>query len=204
MDAEPGSAWQSHMGTVQLSSIDGAMRSSEGPVEPISRNCRQCGVNRVPDCGKRARYFNNVGFCAYLNEHRIFYATTDYFFGAIMSPPNEHLSIGQFRILTLNSEVGPYVERVQKNADSERNSFGFLNPNAYRQAAAQGKLFVAIDSDQQLVAHLMFGGVYPFGKVFQIYCLPEFRMSGIAAALMETLIEHFSKLGFLISPNLAF
>ena len=86
--------------------------------------------------------------------------------------------------------VEPYIDRARQGADMERNALGFLPPNAYRQAAEQGKLFIAVDAADLYLGHLMFGGVFPHGKVQQIYCTPEFRRYGVAKALMNELVNY--------------
>jgi GNAT superfamily N-acetyltransferase len=93
------------------------------------------------------------------------------------------------QILEKYSDIEPYVDQVRIGADSEREAFGFLPPNAYSQAAAMGKLYVAVDAEGAFVGHLLFGGVYPHGKVMQIYCKPQWRKYGVAKKLMDKLVD---------------
>ncbi len=51
-------------------------------------------------------------------------------------------------------DVEPYIKQAQAGADSERNSLGFLPPNAYQQAAQQRKLFVAVNEARKYLGHL--------------------------------------------------
>lgn len=103
----------------------------------------------------------------------------------------------KFPILKTFEEVAPYISRAQEGADAERDALGFLPPNAYKQAAEQGKLFVAVNPEGEFLGHLMFGGVFPHGKVMQIYTVPHYRNQGIAQALIEELIDHTQSRSFL-------
>lgn len=94
------------------------------------------------------------------------------------------------RILKSYEDVEPYINHVQAGADTERDALGFLPPIAYRQAAEQEKIFVAVDDAGKFLGHLMFGGVFPHGKVMQIYSVPESRKHGVAQALMDELVKY--------------
>ncbi len=108
------------------------------------------------------------------------------------------------KILKSFSDVEPYIDLASKAADSERDALGFLPPNAYKQAALQEKLFVAVDADGLFLGYLMFGGVFPHGKVMQIFSIPNARRHGIARTLLEELIEHLQIRGYLsISARVA-
>lgn len=101
------------------------------------------------------------------------------------------------RILKSFEDVEPYIDHARTGADTERDAFGFLPPNAYRQAAEQGKLFVAVDADGIFLGHLMFGGRFPHSKVIQIYTAPEFRKHGVAQTLMQELVDYAHDRAFL-------
>jgi len=62
--------------------------------------------------------------------------------------------------------------------------------NAYWQAAVQGKLIVAVDPGGDFIGHLMFGRVFPHGKIMQIYVCPELRKHGIATSLINELVSY--------------
>ena len=67
-------------------------------------------------------------------------------------------------ILKSYRDVEPYIDLARVGADTERDALGFLPPNAYKQAAEQGKLFVAVNYEGKFLGHLMFGGVFPHIK----------------------------------------
>lgn len=108
-----------------------------------------------------------------------------------------HTLSRKFTVLKSFEEVAPYIYRAQEGADAERDALGFLPPNAYRQAGEQGKLFVAVNAESEFLGHLWFGGVFPHGKVMQIYTVPHYRNQGIAQALIEELIDHAQNRSFL-------
>jgi ribosomal protein S18 acetylase RimI-like enzyme len=101
------------------------------------------------------------------------------------------------KILKSYAEVEPYVELVRQGADSERDAFGFLPPDAYRQAAELGKLFVCTKENGEFLGHLMFGGVFPHAKVMQIYSVPRYRKLGVAKMLMDELISFTQERSYL-------
>lgn len=108
------------------------------------------------------------------------------------------------KILKSFSETSQYVEQIQRSADQERSALGFLPQRAYHDAASLEKLYVAVGDEGSFQGHLIFGGVFPLGKVIQVYCVPEFRRSGVTDRLMTELVEHYTDRNFLsISARVA-
>jgi len=103
----------------------------------------------------------------------------------------------KIRILKSYEDIEPYIDMARQGADTERSALGFLPPNAYKQAAEQGKLLIAVDPEGNFLGHLMFGGVFPHGKVIQIYSGPEFRKQGIAQSLINELVKHAHERSYL-------
>ncbi len=88
-------------------------------------------------------------------------------------------------------EVAPFVEFVRKKADSDRNALGFLPQGAYQDAADQGKLIIAFSESvnfETYAGHLLFGGVYPKGTIFQLFVDPAYRRTGIGHRLIRTIV----------------
>lgn len=79
--------------------------------------------------------------------------------------------------------------------------------NAYSEAAASGKLFVAIAGDgdeKQYVGHVMFGAKYPCLQVFQTVVTGNHRRSRVGSLLLQSLIRFAEDHGFLsISAKVA-
>ena len=92
-------------------------------------------------------------------------------------------------ILKAHDKVGPYVADVQRIADANRDSFGFLPAGAYADAASKSRLWIATDGSDEHTLHgyLLFGGHRRWLRVYQIYLAPHFRGQGFAKALLDEL-----------------
>lgn len=102
------------------------------------------------------------------------------------------------KILVARNEIEPFLDRIRKAADSERNSFGFLPISAYDEFAYQGRAIVAVDSqDNGFLGYLLYGGALPQGRVFQTYCSPKSRGQGIARAMLSEAIVRLERDGYL-------
>jgi GNAT superfamily N-acetyltransferase/predicted nucleic acid-binding protein len=89
-------------------------------------------------------------------------------------------------------DVAQFVDLVTKRADQEREALGFLPRRVYQQAAAQEKLLVAIGSEdgaEAYAGHLIFGGVFPSARIFQLFVEPRFRRQGVGRRLVQALIR---------------
>lgn len=97
-------------------------------------------------------------------------------------------------ILKSYTETKDLVEKVQYFADQHRKEFGFLAKTAYEDLALKGQLWVAKQKDSNAISgYLMFGGVYPTIKIFQLFVNPDFRKNGVGQKLLAELIEHGEK-----------
>lgn len=88
------------------------------------------------------------------------------------------------------ADVIPLLNELARHADADKNALGFWPRGAYDEAAYQGKLLVATTSAQSndtYVAHLLYGGVYPHARIFQLYVAPKHRGSGVAKLLVNHL-----------------
>lgn len=97
----------------------------------------------------------------------------------------------EIRIRIQPAEVEAYVETVRASADSERQALGFLHAPAYREAAHQEKLWVAVvktDGGEEYAGHLIFGGVFPRMRIFQIFVKEAWRHHRIGSNLLICLI----------------
>lgn len=102
------------------------------------------------------------------------------------------------QILTTREELDPYIGAIRQAADSERASFGFLPPNAYREFVQQGRAVVAISGlEGELAGYCLYGGVFPQAKIFQTYVAPNFRGQAIGERLLATVLKRLEERGFL-------
>ncbi len=103
----------------------------------------------------------------------------------------------QFKFLHKRSEIFDYVTTVQKEADKEKKSLGFLSLKAYQSAAYSEKIIVAVTNPgKEYAGHIFYGGVFPHARVFQTLVNNKFRRMGLASALIEKLISHLEKQSF--------
>jgi ribosomal protein S18 acetylase RimI-like enzyme/predicted nucleic acid-binding protein len=103
-------------------------------------------------------------------------------------------------ILAGSDSVAAFVDQAQLAADSEKDALGFLPERAFKEAADQGKLLVALvrQGDVAVYAgHLMHGGVFPQARIFQVYTAPQFRRNGIARRLVEAIVRKAESMQFM-------
>jgi ribosomal protein S18 acetylase RimI-like enzyme len=82
------------------------------------------------------------------------------------------------------------INEVRKHADANKRYFGFLPYSAYEELALKGQIWVAVSKDNQsLAGYLIFGGTYPYLKVFQLFVHSGFRKHGIGNLLVRELIK---------------
>lgn len=92
-------------------------------------------------------------------------------------------------------DVLRFLPFVKAGADSAKEELGFLPERVYDDLAISGKLLVAAISasgKETYAGHLMFGGIYPHAKVFQLFVIPGNRGSGIAGRLISHLKERLT------------
>lgn len=92
-------------------------------------------------------------------------------------------------------DVVPFLRFVKAGADSAKEELGFLPEKVYDDLAVSGKLLVAtVTANGQEIygGHLMFGGVYPNAKVFQLFVALGCRGNGIARRLIGHLKERLT------------
>jgi GNAT superfamily N-acetyltransferase len=114
-------------------------------------------------------------------------------------------------ILSRPEDVGAFVEQVQTASDAERDSLGFLPDQVYKAAADQGELLVAVVQEGKesiYTGHLLYGGVFPQARIFQVFTAPQFRLNGIGRRLVEAIVRRAESLQFMsvlanVADNLA-
>ncbi len=104
------------------------------------------------------------------------------------------------RILSKPEEVAVYVDQARAASDTDKDSLGFLPEQAYKEAADQGKLLIAVipqAGDMVFAGHLLHGGVFPQARIFQVFCVPLFRRKGIGRRLVEAIVRRAESLQFM-------
>src|SRR5437868_6809735 len=107
--------------------------------------------------------------------------------------------VGGIAIRMKPHELVPFVSTVAARADAERLALGFMPESVYEEAALQGKLWVATSDTQEptYLGHLLFGGVFPVFRVFQIFIDAAARRRGVGTALISELIHYAESLSYL-------
>jgi GNAT superfamily N-acetyltransferase len=103
-------------------------------------------------------------------------------------------------VLSKPEEVTGYVEQARAAADKDKDSLGFLPERAYREAAEQGKLLIAVvrrNGDSEYAGHLLHGGVFPHARIFQVFTSPKFRRMGIGRRLVEAIVRRMESFQFM-------
>jgi hypothetical protein len=92
-------------------------------------------------------------------------------------------------------DVLSFLPCVKAGADSAKEELGFLPERVYDELAISGKLLVATittDGKETYAGHLMFGGIYPHAKVFQLFVNASHRGCGVAGCLISYLKERLT------------
>lgn len=104
-------------------------------------------------------------------------------------------------------DVIKFLPFIRAGADTAKEELGFLPRDAYNDFAVSGKLLVAIEvicGKETYAGHIMFGGVYPNAKIFQLFITTSNRGRGIAGLLVDHLKRYLTKKQWLsIRANVA-
>ena len=100
----------------------------------------------------------------------------------------------KIQILSKPEDVASLSPIVQKHADANKHSLGFLPKRVYSEMALQSKLLVAVeDRTRKYAGHLLFGGIPPRGRVFQIFVLPRYRQQAVGQLLLRHLVADMER-----------
>lgn len=104
------------------------------------------------------------------------------------------------RILDQPIDVARWVADVQAAADRNKAALGFLPEGVYSEAAEQGKLVIATiqeASQEKYAGHILFGGVYPNARIFQVHVEERYRFQSIGRRLVESVVRRMERDQFL-------
>lgn len=100
-------------------------------------------------------------------------------------------------ILKTYKQTGKFVDDVQQFSDQHRIEFGFLTKAAYEEFALKGQLWIVKEKESNIISgYLIFGGLYPYIKIFQLFVNPEYRSSGVGTKLLDELISYGEKYNY--------
>lgn len=103
-----------------------------------------------------------------------------------------------FNILTRPSEVSYFIDTIQSLADSNKKALGFLPKTAFVDQANNGRLWVAVDTEnKECLGYLMFGGRFPILKIFQLFVSKKNRKKNVGSTLLGKFKAYAEKNHFL-------
>ncbi|MDE1011364.1 MAG: GNAT family N-acetyltransferase, partial [Paraburkholderia fungorum] len=116
--------------------------------------------------------------------------------------PNTKMIVEQHTIDILDryTDVAPFVDSVNKAADSDKNALGFFPSRVFEDFARKEQLFVAVErhaNGMSYAGHLLFEARHPKGRVRQIFVAPALRKHGIATRLLRHLKKHLTDHAFI-------
>lgn len=102
------------------------------------------------------------------------------------------------RIVQSRDDLSRLIGSVKCYADSERRALGFLPEPVYDQALLQGKLLAVVGGrDESYLGHLMYGGTFPYLRIFQVVVVPRYRKRKIGSLLVDRFIMDAERDGYL-------
>jgi len=102
-----------------------------------------------------------------------------------------------FKIITERAQLRAYTDSIREAADSERNSFGFLPPDAYREFVEQRRAVAAVTESGDLIGYSLFGGAGSQAKIFQTYVSPNYRGHSVGTHLLKSVFSRLENSAYL-------
>lgn len=105
-----------------------------------------------------------------------------------------------YRTETDPSTLLQHLPAIRALADAEKEALGFLPEAAYRDAIQQKRLFAMLARENgavEVAGFVFFSGVFPNARIQQVVVGPLHQRSGVASALVGTLVSHLESRGYL-------
>lgn len=105
-----------------------------------------------------------------------------------------------FKIATDRAVAGAFIGDVQRAADTDKESLGFIPASAYPEALRKGEITLVLNDQAQgsvYAGHIWISGVYPHARVVQLFILPEFRGQKLSTRLLRSAIQTAEAGGYL-------
>lgn len=97
-------------------------------------------------------------------------------------------------------ELAELLPQIMSIADGEKEALGFLPLAAFRDACAQRRLIAAVEEIggvKNVIGYILFGGIFPRARVYQIAIAPHQRRFGFARKLIGVLVARLEAAGYL-------
>jgi ribosomal protein S18 acetylase RimI-like enzyme/predicted nucleic acid-binding protein len=95
-----------------------------------------------------------------------------------------------FEVLWHYTDVAEFVAQVVSAADQNKNSLGFLPSSVFDEYARKEQLLVIVErvgGASTYAGHVLFDSRHPKAHILQMFVVPSFRRSGLAAQLLDRL-----------------
>ena len=95
-----------------------------------------------------------------------------------------------FEVLWHYDDVAEFVAQVVSAADQNKNSLGFLPSSVFDEYARKEQLLVIVErggGTSTYAGHVLFDSRHPKAHILQMFVVPAFRRSGLAAQLLDRL-----------------
>ncbi|NVO12973.1 MAG: GNAT family N-acetyltransferase [Rhodoplanes sp.] len=105
-----------------------------------------------------------------------------------------------YRIETEPSVLELHLSAIRAIGDAEKDALGFIPEGGLREAIYRRRLFAMVARDGEtleIAGYILFGGVFPSARVLQIAVSPSHRRSGVASALISSLVTYLEKRGYI-------
>lgn len=105
----------------------------------------------------------------------------------------------RFKIVSGYARTAPFLEDVQKAADTHRNSLGFFPKSVFDEFARRDHLYLFVEELKDgpfYAGHLLFERRFPRTHIVQMFVLPQHRRHGLATKLIDHLKTSLIKDGF--------
>jgi ribosomal protein S18 acetylase RimI-like enzyme len=116
--------------------------------------------------------------------------------GIAQQPANRFI----YRTETDPAALLQHLTAIRALADSEKEALGFLPEAAYRDAIMQKRLRLMLARENgasHVAGFILFSGVFPNARIQAVAVSPEHRRSGIASALVSSLVSHLESRGYI-------
>jgi ribosomal protein S18 acetylase RimI-like enzyme len=116
--------------------------------------------------------------------------------GIAQQPANRFI----YRTETDPAALLQHLTAIRALADSEKEALGFLPEAAYRDAIMQKRLRLMLARENgasHVAGFILFSGVFPNARIQAVAVSPEHRRSGIASALVSSLVSRLESRGYI-------
>jgi len=96
--------------------------------------------------------------------------------------------------------VAKVLPQIIALSNRDKEALGFLPNSAFEDACLQGRIIVARENAEgasNVAGYVLFGGVFPHARVYQISVNNDSRRSGIASRMMQALVARLEAEGYL-------